>query len=183
VSSVRRFCPEIRVRHIDSLRPTQQTFDRGRETQPLRFSALVSARNLEHFRLADAAPDVRGWCVVSGDQRCVGTVTRLIVEMRTKRVRYLVIALDPSLERRRRASANSILLPVGLARPVDECCAIMLDRVHSEALQIAPRIPDRPINREDEERTLAVLGLPSLEESGGYEGQHFNELVLLGARH
>lgn len=153
------------------------------DARSLRVSALLSARNLQRFTLGEEAPDVRGWDVISADQRLVGTVSRLIVEMRTRRVRYLVIALDASLERRRRPSMNSVLVPVGLARRADECLAIVLDVARADSLQVAPRIPDRPINRDDEERTLAAIGLPPLGGDEVYAGQHFDERQLLAPRH
>ena len=122
--------------------------------------------------------------MISADRRYVGTVSRLIVEMRTRRVRYMVVALDASLERRRRPSMNSVLVPVGLARRADDCLAIVLDVAGAAALQVAPRIPDRPINRGDEERTLAALGLPRLGPADDpYAAAHFEERQLLAPRH
>jgi hypothetical protein len=150
------------------------------DARSLRFSALLAARNLQRFTLGDASPDIRGWHVISADRQYVGTVSRLIVEMRTRRVRYIVVALDEWLERRRRPSMNSVLVPVGLARRADECQALVLDVARADALQVAPRIPDRPITRDDEELTLAALGLPSLGEDGApYAASHFDERRLL----
>lgn len=167
-------------RHLSQ---TSASLDRA-DPRSLRVSALLSARNLQRFTLGDEAPDIRGWEVIAADRRYVGTVSRLIVEMRTRRVRYMVIALDASLERRRRPSMNSVLVPVGLARRVDECQAILLDVARSGSLQVAPRIPDRPINRDDEERTLAAIGLPPLGAGGeAYAGEHFEERQLLAPRH
>lgn len=154
-------------------------------TSPLRVSELSAARNLPHFRLADAAPDVRGWVAISADDRTVGTIARLIVEMRTGAIRYLVVDLEPDLERRsRRVFSRSVLVPVGLARPVDDVQAVMLD-VGSQQLRVAPRIPERPITRDDEERTLATFGLPPLADHTGdpYRGRHFDASRLLSPRH
>ncbi len=150
------------------------------DARALRFSALSAARNLQRFSLGDASPDIRGWDVISSDRQYVGTVSRLIVEMRTRRVRYLVVALGSWLERRRRESMNSVLVPVGLARRVDECRALVLDVARAESLQVAPRIPDRPIRRDDEELTLAALGLPSLDaDDAPYAASYFDERQLL----
>ena len=163
---------------------TTPSRDHAGDGRSLRVSALLSARNLQRFTLGDEAPDVRGWDVISADEHYVGTVSRLIVEMRTRRVRYMVIALDASLERRRRPSMNSVLVPVGLARRADECQTILLDVARAASLQVAPRIPDRPINRDDEERTLEALGLPPLGPGDEvYGGAHFEEGQLLTPRH
>jgi len=148
----------------------------------LRFSELMQARDLPLFSLPDL-PDVRGWHVIAADRRSVGRVERLIVEMRSGQVRYLMIALDDQLERRaRRVFASSVLVPVGLAHRVDDLCTILLSRVTSGMLQTSPRIPDRPITRDDEEQTLEALGLPLLPDVPSpeqYAGDHFSMAALL----
>lgn len=151
----------------------------------LRASGLAAASTLPRFRLADAAPDPRGWAVLSSDERSVGVVSRLIVEMRTGVVRYLVVELIDDLERRsRRTPSHAVLVPIGLARAIDDVCAVMVD-VDSGTLGAAPRIPERPITRDDEERTLAVLGLPSLADGlvDCYRGRHFDGTRLFAPRH
>jgi hypothetical protein len=151
----------------------------------LRASALAAACTLPRFRLADAAPDPRGWTVITSDERSVGIVSRLIVELRTGIVRYFVVDLSPALERRaRRTPSRSVLIPVGMARAVDDVCAVLVD-ISSETLRVAPRIPDRPITRQDEELALEVLGLPALayDSLSPYRGGHFEERRLLAPRH
>ena len=153
-------------------------------TSVLRASGLAAARTLPRFRLADAAPDPRGWAVISSDERSVGIVSRLIVEMRTGIVRYLVVELAQDLERRaRHTPSHSVLVPIGLARAVQDVCAVLID-VSSETLRVAPRIPDRPITRHDEELTLEVFGLPSLacNMMDPYCGGHF-DAGLLAPKH
>lgn len=153
---------------------------------PLRYSELMVARDLPGFTLADAGPDVRGWHVIAADRVSVGTIRRLIVEMRTGAIRYLMVELDPRLERRRRrVFASSVLLPVGLARRVDDLCTVLLSGVTSEMLRRVQRIPDRPITRADEEETLRQLGLPSLADvdtGNPYVGAHFSAELLRGNR-
>ncbi|HYC50357.1 MAG TPA: PRC-barrel domain-containing protein [Gemmatimonadaceae bacterium] len=152
----------------------------GRE-HPRLVSELMQARDLPRFALADAAPDVRGWHVIAADRTSVGTVSRLIVEMRTGAVRYLMVTLDPRLERRaRRVFASSVLVPVGLARRVDDLCTVLLDHITRDMLQSAPRIPDRPITRLDEEITLEHFGLPALDShpDSVYAAEHFSLSAL-----
>lgn len=149
-------------------------------TSILRATGLAAARTLPRFRLADAAPDPRGWTVISSDERSVGVVSRLIVEMRTQVVRYLVVELSPDLERRaRRTPSHAVLVPIGLARAVEDVCTVLLD-LSSEMLRVAPRIPDRPITRQDEELTLEVFGLPALSADiiHPYRGGHFEARLL-----
>lgn len=151
--------------------------------RPLRHSELMVARDLPGFTLADAGPDVRGWHVIAADRVSVGTVTRLIVEMRTGAIRYLMVELAPGLERRaRRVFASSVLVPVGLARRVDDLCTILLTDVTSDRLRRVQRIPERPITRADEEETLRQLDLPSLEDTNPehpYDVAHFSAQPLL----
>ena len=149
---------------------------------PLRVSELTIARDLQGFTLATAAPDVRGWHVIASDQQSVGTVTRLIVEMRTSIVRYLIVELAPGLERRSRpVFTSSVMIPIGLARRVDDLRTVPLERVTSDALRRMHRIPPRPITRLDEEETLRALGLPPLAQQRPehpYAGAHFSTSPL-----
>jgi hypothetical protein len=143
----------------------------------------MQARDIPNFRLGDAGLDVRGWHVIAADRVSVGTVSRLIVEMRTGAVRYVMVELQQSLERRaRRVFASSVLVPVGLVRRVDDLCTVLLSHVTSDTLRCAQRIPDRPISRLDEEETLLSLGLAPLDAGAGhrpYDGPLFDASPLL----
>jgi sporulation protein YlmC with PRC-barrel domain len=70
-------------------------------------TGLLPLRTLGGYRIADGAPDVRGWSVVAGDGAAIGTVSDLIVDTVAETIRYLVI--DDH-------GATGALVPVGYAR-------------------------------------------------------------------
>jgi PRC-barrel domain len=60
---------------------------------------IAALRNLQGYKVADGDPDIRGWEVVGGDGRRIGTVNDLLVDTAESRVRYLDIELDAGLYR------------------------------------------------------------------------------------
>ncbi len=68
---------------------------------------LMPLRGLGGYRIADGAPDVRGWDVVAGDGVHVGRVSDLVVDTEAETVRYVVISDD---------SGPGALVPVGYSR-------------------------------------------------------------------
>lgn len=148
-----------------------------------RSSALTPARELLGFRLGDAAVDVRGWPVIACDGRQAGTVDRLIVDLRSRRVRYLGVALKLGPDRRPNVGgpggAGTVLIPVGLARRHDDTYVVTLERLTTAMLAHAPRIAPRPIQRDDEDATLSAYGLPTSEETRDlYAAEHFDDTPL-----
>jgi len=63
-------------------------------------SRATPLRNLRKYRVADGDPDVRGWEVVGGDGRRIGSVNDLLVDTAEGKVRYLDVQLDTGLYRR-----------------------------------------------------------------------------------
>lgn len=63
-------------------------------------SRITPLRNLNGYRIADGDPDVRGWEVVGGDRRRIGSVNDLLVDTAEGKVRYLDVQLDPGLYRK-----------------------------------------------------------------------------------
>lgn len=70
------------------------------ETARSRPSRITPLRNLNRHRIADGDPDVRGWEVVGGDGRRIGSVNDLLVDTAEGKVRYLDVQLDPGLYRK-----------------------------------------------------------------------------------
>jgi hypothetical protein len=62
-------------------------------------SHATPLRNLRGYRIADGDPDVRGWEVVGGDGRRIGSVNDLLVDTAEGKVRYLDVHLDTGLYR------------------------------------------------------------------------------------
>jgi hypothetical protein len=153
---------------------------RTNELPPQHFSSLTAARELHGFALAEG-DDVRGWAVVAQDGLPAGTIDRLMVDNRTRQVRYLAVALDASLERRRGSvDARTVLVPVGVAERVKDSRTVVLRHITTDMLRRAPRLPARPVTRFEEDATLAAYGLPTSAETGGefYAGAFFDNSRL-----
>jgi len=150
-------------------------------------SGLIPARELRGFRLGDARVDVRGWDVLTADGAVVGTVDRLLVDAKTRKVCYLAIV--PSDGERRVAKGarrRRVLVPVGVARRVDGCRRVALDVLTAARLKHAPRIGDRPVTRADEEAALAIFGQSaSAADPDGdrYGATSFDGTRLFGTPH
>ena len=70
-------------------------------------TGMIPLRNLPGYRIADGAPDVRGWRVVTADGTEVGSVTDLIVDTGAETIRYVVIGSN---------GGPASLVPVGYSR-------------------------------------------------------------------
>ena len=65
--------------------------------RPAARSRVTPLRYLRAYRIADGDPDVRGWEVVGGDGRRIGSVNDLLVDTAEGKVRYLDVQLDTGL--------------------------------------------------------------------------------------
>ncbi|HEU4641127.1 MAG TPA: PRC-barrel domain-containing protein [Gemmatimonadaceae bacterium] len=144
-------------------------------------SGLIAARELRGFRLRDAHQDVRGWDVLAGDGTRVGTVEQLLVDPKSRRVRYLAIVLGDGA-RRRAVRRRRVLAPVGLARRLDGRRTITLDVPDAARLAAMPAIRNRPVTRADEDAALAALGVrpPATGDGDRYAGAGFDDRWLFG---
>ena len=70
-------------------------------------SGLIPLRQLRGYRIADGAPDVRGWRVVAAEGTAVGAVEDLVVDTHAETIRYLVVDGD---------GAPGALVPIGYTR-------------------------------------------------------------------
>lgn len=90
----------------------------------MREEDLVS---LDHddFAVAEGEPDVRGWDVVTTDQRTIGTVDDLLADPAALKVRYLTIDLDQDIAGDERD--RTIRVPIARARLDEHDRQILLD--------------------------------------------------------
>ncbi len=72
----------------------------AQETETPRPSRITPLRNLRGYRIAEGDPDVRGWEVVGGDGRRIGSVNDLLVDTAESKVRYLDVQIDTGLYRK-----------------------------------------------------------------------------------
>jgi hypothetical protein len=139
-------------------------------------SATAPAHELESSR--PERPDVRGWRVFSGDAEFVGLVERLVLDA-SATIRYLVVDLPADAGGSPNAG-GPVLIPVGAARRLDDCDAIVLDVLSLAQLRAAPRIDHRGIRAALEDETLAAYGMltPAELPGGPYSGALFDERRL-----
>lgn len=74
--------------------------------RPAARSRVTPLRNLHGYRIAEGDPDVRGWEVVGGDGRRIGSVNDLLVDTAEGKVRYLDVQLDTGLYRKGETEDN-----------------------------------------------------------------------------
>jgi hypothetical protein len=77
-------------------------------------SRVIPLAQLQGFRIANGALDMRLWQVHSGDGRRIGSVDELLVDTATMEVRYLDVEVENLLVTGRE---RHVLIPVGHARP------------------------------------------------------------------
>lgn len=104
---------------------------------------LVPLRQLGGYRIADGAPDVRGWNVVTGEGSTVGRVADLVVDTQAETIRYLVV--DGGGE-------PGALIPIGYSRvdkrnerivlPVFTPDDLRVLRLHTEGEPISRAVED-----------------------------------------
>ena len=131
-------------------------------TPDQRVSSLTAEWELQGYSLPDIYADVRGWKVFADDGTLVGIVSRLIVDTRTRVIRYVAVMLSGTFGKSTIVAPHNVLVPVGVVRRVDEMQAITLEHITPAQLARAPRLPLRAIMRADELATLAIYGLASL---------------------
>ena len=131
-------------------------------TPDQRVSSLTPAWELQGFRLPAECPDVRGWHVKADDGTLVGSVSRLIVDTRTRIIRYVAVRLSGRFGKSTVAEPRTVLVPVGVVRRLDDEQALTLEHITPAQLARAPRLPFRAIMRADEVATLAAFGLAAL---------------------
>lgn len=147
-----------------------------------RASYVIAARELARFRLGDGRVDVRSWPVFASDGLLIGAVDRLMVEPSSQRVRYLSVSMLADADREHHPTIlGSALVPVGMARRLDEREVIVIDDLTSAQLEEAPRLSNRAVMRADEDAALTAYGLPSSRElpaADFYKRPEFDERTL-----
>ena len=127
-----------------------------------RTSQLLRVRDIRGYSLAEDRPDVRGWHVYSSDAKLAGWVESLFVDVKTKALRYLGVALaDPKTS----LPTGVVLVPVGVASRPDDRRIVVLHRLSMNQLTSAPRLAARAVTRADEDAALRTYGMPTLRDA------------------
>lgn len=108
--------------------------------------------DLSDYKVASDDPDVRGWTVVDVNDRPVGKVDNLLVDMKREKVRYLDVDLDEDIinehhepyassdssgvhEYRRRDGDTHMIVPIGLARVDSSNKRVISDEINRNILE------------------------------------------------
>jgi uncharacterized protein (TIGR02271 family) len=93
------------------------------------------------LEVADDNPDVRGWEVISADNRRIGEVEDLLVDTTAMKVRYLDVEVDDEL--RGSDEEKHILIPIGYARLNEDDDRILVNELSSEQVRTVPAYTGR----------------------------------------
>ena len=102
---------------------------------------------MDDFRVADGAPDPRGWTVTASDGAEVGRVRDLIVDRDAFRVRYLDVELDAAAPG---TGERHVLLPIGRARLHEEDDRVIVERLPGSGFSALPRYGGADFDRQYE---------------------------------
>lgn len=135
----------------------------------------VPLSELKDFKVADGAPDVRGWDVVGDGGRKVGEVKELLVSPEERRVRYLSVDLD--------GSSGRTLVPVGSARLDDEHDRVIVPASVLSSVQGLSGYTGGAPSSTYERSLRDKLGIGGAAGASAYAGEHYDENRLYGKRH
>jgi hypothetical protein len=126
-----------------------------------RISFLGASHELSNFDMGVHRVDISGWTLLAADSRPLGIVERLMVDLRTRQIRYVTVALvDSPPQANASLPLLEIMIPVGVIRRLDDRRAIALDTLTEAQLASAPVIPrDTPVSRALEDATLSSYGM------------------------
>ncbi len=142
----------------------------------------VPLSDLDDYKVADGAPDVRGWDVATRDGREIGTVKELLVDPSQMRVRYLCVELGTELSSGR--DDRRVLIPVGSAQLDDDDDVVFVNGMDATTLAGLPRYGGGALDRSYERDLRAHSGRTSkTEDSDFYGGDDFDEDRFYGQRH
>lgn len=118
---------------------------------------------LNELTVAKDDPDPRGWDVVSSDNRKVGEVRDLLVDVRAMKVRYLDVELDKDLVGQH---DRHVLFPIGTAWLDEEEDRVMVRIDASRALEMPIYRKDGAVKREYEDSILTTMGMGASMAAG-----------------
>lgn len=120
---------------------------------------------LGDFTVAEGAPDPRGWAVYTSAQQQLGTVEDLLVDLDTMVVRYLEVRIVGGAAATTRAP-DHVLLPVGLARTVDDQRRVLVDVTAEQVAGLPAYARGGVVRREYEDALLRGLAASAAPVAG-----------------
>lgn len=144
-------------------------------------SRLRALSDLRDTKIADDDPDIRGWIVRGANGDTIGRVHDLLVEMDTRQVRYLDIAVAPTTQ----TADRHVLLPIGLARLNDDEDVVSLGSITRDTLASLTPYDHTDMTRDRERDLVARLerrGEPIAAARQFYDHAAFDTKNFWGAR-
>ena len=144
---------------------------------------LARLADLDDFKIAEGAPDPRGWDVQAADGRTIGKVDSLIADVSAMKVRYLDVELDDKalgLEEERH-----VLIPIGGATLHEKDDAVYLATLPSTRVRMLPSYQHTALTRPEEQfyrQRFDTAYTPSELEADFYAHAHFDDRRFFGRR-
>lgn len=129
----------------------------------------LSTRNISEI---DAEYDLRSFKVLNVDEQEIGTVTELLFDVQSKKIRYLVIQLNENSG----GSSRKILAPIGTVEPDGQEDVIIIPALNSHLINVLPDYEPGQVNPGVENMVrLAYAGEDLLAEGGGLTGHAISD--------
>jgi photosynthetic reaction center H subunit len=109
---------------------------------------LLRLSELKDYEVADEDPDVRGWEVISADNKTIGEVKDLIVDTTAMKVRYLDIRVKDDISG---VDDHHMLVPIGTASIDGKKDLIRVGNIETVTLLKSPRYEGGKVSRDYEE--------------------------------
>ena len=135
---------------------------------------LYRLSELIDYEVADRDPDVRGWKVLSVDQKLIGKVNELIVDLDAMKVRYLDVNVNKEISDAGTYDRH-LLIPIGAAELDKKDDVVKLNDIETVTLLKLPAYQGGSISR-DYERSLRKSFNPRYEPETTEENFYNDEL-------
>lgn len=145
---------------------------------------LYRLTELADYEVADRNPDVRGWNVISADNKTIGKVDELIVDLDAMKVRYLDIIINKDINDAGTENRH-LLIPIGAAQLDDKDDIVRVNDIETVTLLKLPAYEGGKISREYEKnlrRSISGEYNPETEECGFYDNFLYNDDKFYSSR-
>ena len=145
---------------------------------------LYRLSELNDYEVADRDPDVRGWKVLSVDQKLIGEVNELIVDLDAMKVRYLDVNVNNEISD---AGTNDrhLLIPIGAAELDKRDDIVKLNDIETVTLLKLPAYQGGSISRDYERnlrQSLTTDYKSEIKDEDFYEHSLYDDSRFYGSR-
>lgn len=116
---------------------------------------LKRLSELDNFRFANDALDIRGMQVKQNNGKVIGKIKDLVIDPEKEKVRYLSIELNKSAFENIRY--HRTLVPVGVAEYGENKDSIIIDNLGVEAMKLLPELEDKELTRDLEQALVKAF--------------------------